>query len=846
MDTAAAAIIKPERKGSVPVKRRVSRACDHCHRMRTRCNGQAPCSRCVELEYVCQYNREKKRRGKVPRHIQKQREEAAHSGHAGFHHENGLAIQTGHFDRGDAIAEMDEEIWSPTESTPIAQHFPTNKGDLHHVPSPEWQNLATSKQTRQFGRHEGIGLTDRAGTSYNAPVNNSIMIDPLLLGPGEVHGLPPHQQQMHVGVPRNEELMFAMHEMHLVQESGTPVTAIPPEFGNMGYPLHFQQQVRQNRQTSPHSYGSGDTGSPQSGVSVNSSHQGSIPCRYPVLKPLLPHLGSTISVPMACDLLEFYFQSSSSIFMEPVSPYILGSVFRKRSFLRQHKPRKCSPSLLASMLWIAAQTSEASALTASPSARGVVCQKLWRLTVDLLKPLVHSSSGAHGFTQGSGGMVSPAPHDAFAVDRVMGRYEPRMDGGMTPTSSLDDIATYLNLGVVTSASEYKAASLRWFHAAWSLAREMKLGREVSTEQRERDSNGIEGGETDVGMSDGSNSVAHGPVGTPAAAIIEEMKEERRRLWWLLYMIDRHLGLCYNRPLAMLDNECEDLCQPVPDTVWQAGEFFTGAQTPRRRGLTFQCTSHDIFGFFLPLMTILGDIVDLNAQKNHPRFGQRRTSSWELQESEISLQLDRYAYSLEEFKMQHGCGPSEEEARSNPNGTPDQIRGEWIHQTKKVVAYGTHIMNVLHILTHGKWDPVSLLDDNNPWICSQSFLSATSNAISAAHAVEEILELDPDLSFMPYLFGMYLLQGSLILLLLADKLSTDTNEGVIKACETIVRAHEAAVVTLNTEYQRNFRKIMISTLSQIKGHAHSREMTPAKRREVLSLYRWTSLGNGLAI
>jgi xylanolytic transcriptional activator XlnR len=104
---------------------------------------------------------------------------------------------------------------------------------------------------------------------------------------------------------------------------------------------------------------------------------------------------------------------------------------------------------------------------------------------------------------------------------------------------------------------------------------------------------------------------------------------------------------------------------------------------------------------------------------------------------------------------------------------------------------------------------------------------------------------------------------LILLLLADKLSTETNDGVIRACETIIRAHEAAVVTLNTEYQvrshrkptsstwlmksqRNFRKVMISTLAHIKGHGHAREMTPAKRREVLSLYRWTSLGNGLAI
>jgi hypothetical protein len=30
---------KMERRSSASVKRRVSRACDHCHRMRTRCNG---------------------------------------------------------------------------------------------------------------------------------------------------------------------------------------------------------------------------------------------------------------------------------------------------------------------------------------------------------------------------------------------------------------------------------------------------------------------------------------------------------------------------------------------------------------------------------------------------------------------------------------------------------------------------------------------------------------------------------------------------------------------------------------------------------------------------------------
>jgi len=273
------------------------------------------------------------------------------------------------------------------------------------------------------------------------------MIDPLLLGSGEVNQ---YQQPMHSGIPRNEELIYTMNDMHLVQENGLPM---PHDYGNLGYPMQY-------RQSSPHSYGSNDTGSPQSGVSASSSHH--VPCRYPVMKPLLPHLGNIMSVPMACDLLEFYFQSSSSVFMEPVSPYILGTVFRKRSFLRQHKPRKCSPALLASMLWIAAQTSEASYLTSSPSARGGVSQKLWKLTVDLLKPLVHSN-GSHGFTPGSGGIPGS---DNYGVDRVIGQYDSGMDNGMAPTSSLDDVATYLNLGVVTSASEYKAASLRWFFAAW--------------------------------------------------------------------------------------------------------------------------------------------------------------------------------------------------------------------------------------------------------------------------------------------------------------------------------------------------------------------------------------------
>ena len=118
----------------------------------------------------------------------------------------------------------------------------------------------------------------------------------------------------------------------------------------------------------------------------------------------------------------------------------------------------------------------------------------------------------------------------------------------------------------------------------------------------------------------------------------------------------------------------------------------------------------------------------------------------------------------------------------------------------VVTYGTYLMHTLHVLLNGKWDPISLLDDNDLWISSQSFVTATGHAVSAAEALNEILELDPDLSFMPFFFGIYLLQGSFLLLLIADKLQGEASPNIVRACEVIVRAHEACIVTLNTEYQ----------------------------------------------
>lgn len=46
-------------------------------------------------------------------------------------------------------------------------------------------------------------------------------------------------------------------------------------------------------------------------------------------------------------------------------------------------------------------------------------------------------------------------------------------------------------------------------------------------------------------------------------------------------------------------------------------------------------------------------------------------------------------------------------------------------------------------------------------------------------------------------------------------------------------------------QRDFRKVMLSALAQIKGLGSFREHQ-ARRREMLALYGWTGGGNGLAL
>ncbi|GAB7362717.1 hypothetical protein MBLNU230_g3023t1 [Neophaeotheca triangularis] len=913
-----------------PVRRRISRACDQCNQLRTKCDGKTPCAHCVEFGLTCEYVRERKKRGKASRKDLAAQQQApggadVKDGSPRSVNEGSSEDQAGSDLQGKSgnkrrrsSSELQSQLPPPPPPPPRAgsltnQQVPNGHG-MHGLTGLEPTGTVANQQVADAEMRSRRQSSHTAEQQY-AQQNTAMLPTPRLPNVNMLdRGIPNalgeygsmddyHRSILHPGTTVAGQNV--LHNNTSATQSSVLHGGTLPSYGDSPYavPSPGSQQMPPFRfGESPLSQGflgqspgaAGSPGwislpSPNGGLYHHYQHaQPGQQLKYPVLRPLVPHIASIIPISLACDLLELYFSSTSAAFMQPSSPYLLGFVFRKRSFLRQHHYRICSPALLSSMLWVAAQTSESAFLTSPPSARGKICQKLLELTVKLLKPLIHSPVDATA-NLGVNTVVDGVALGGFGV--ALSGQSHEMEGGSPgATGALDDVATYIHLATVVSASEYKGASLRWWNAAWSLARELKLGRELPPNPEPTHQSGPVGSDGDAvgdidekGMpgynAQNERSPDHSNNGpSPPGTVSFEEREERRRIWWLLYIVDRHLALCYNRPLFLLDIECDGLLQPENDVTWQSGEYYPGENTTatdpslyRRRGPSFECSGHSIFGFFLPLMTILGEIVDLNHARNHPRFGARYRSSseWDDQAAEISQQLEVYGRSLKDFEMNFSAPPPGQEVSKQhsdlngdrnyhyENGSPSgrsvgttsssNRMTESVLQTRVVVAYSTHLMHTLYILLNGKWDPISLLDDNDLWISSQSFISATGHAVSAAEAINEILEYDPDLSFMPFFFGIYLLQGSFLLLLIADKLQGEASPSVVKACETIVRAHEACVVTLNTEYQRNFRKVMRSALSQVRGRMiEDFGEQQLRRREVLALYRWTGDGTGLAL
>ncbi|KAI8649518.1 Fungal-trans domain-containing protein [Fusarium keratoplasticum] len=552
-------------------------------------------------------------------------------------------------------------------------------------------------------------------------------------------------------------------------------------------------------------------------------------------------LEGIIDADLACELLELYFVEPGGSLFRCSSPYVLVHVLRKESLLRSTNPRRSTPALLVTMLWVSAQTVESS-LFLLPGQKSRVCEGLRKLMMGLIQdrdrdlwnrttdgPLVKDFKFPASADATFGSLHQTNPHDYD--------YQFSSTSASPPMPLIDDVLMFVLLTIVVSGGDFKTDCIRWWNKALRLSNNMCLNREDTPEDKPSGA--------------GSTMCTGGKTNTPS---VDDSQQQQQ-----------HPGRGFGAPT-------------------------------RVSGISF-------FEYFLPLMTILGDVIQLHRQKCHPRFGNMRQSTnntnggigGEQQHDNedehgtatamieqimadcaqsIADLADLYQVDAldgatipssqvrtpstvnssqydETFQLAHNARRDNNDARHHSNTTAYHSRRAPSHrqhaQAELVTAYSTFILHVLHVLLHGKWDAVSMLDNKDGWIPSVGFMKCASHAIAASDAMSRILACDPELSFMPYLFGIYLLHGSFILLLFADRMpQLGPNEAVEKACEIIIRAHEVCVVTLSTEFQKRFRKVLRSTLYSVQSPGTSHVEESKARRRVLLLYRWNNGSTGLAL
>ena len=358
---------------------------------------------------------------------------------------------------------------------------------------------------------------------------------------------------------------------------------------------------------------------------------------------------------------------------------------------------------------------------------------------------------------------------------------------------LDDVISHIQLASILSSSKYQKKSIEWWSATYQLARQLRLNEEHKLD------------------------------------ISAEEKEERRRTWWLLYCVDRHQALSVRKSLSFRDAESHELLQPCDETLWNGpGDFSPPAS--RTTGITYRITDCSFFGFILPLMSVLGEIIELY---NLQEAGQN--AHVEPKRLVIQHHLDSYDESLSE------CTYESDEA-----------------QLYK--CYARHTVSTLHILSAGKWDPLDVLADVEESGLSTAVIYSAAMATIAANTIKEIQLLDAEFDFMPLFFGTFVLQCSFPLLLLMKTFGTQSDENIIGRCEIIMEAYTIFSrynerMVQNPYWSNPYWSSFASITDEIKESKQQPTTSPnvafrtmqdihTKTREILGLYRWNKTGHGV--
>lgn len=328
-------------------------------------------------------------------------------------------------------------------------------------------------------------------------------------------------------------------------------------------------------------------------------------------------------------------------------------------------------------------------------------------------------------------------------------------------------------------------------------------------------------------------------------VTEEQREERRKVWWLLYIVDRHLSFCFHRPTVLSYQECEDLLLPLDEEPWQAGDIhsnsssFSGPKclSPGHKGTRNEWPNHDhgdtsMLGFFLSLATILGRILDLNQTRSRlrPESHTHLEQVWTAQRGEVLFQLKEYESSIEAWK----ASVSKPRVSLSPLKPTETTENKWLAQTMR--SYALYYIEVSRSLLTAMEHPVPSQEQQRPWITPSKLTSAMPHLLKSADSLRQILSLDPDLSFMPFFFGHYLLRSGFFFLDVLEK-QQDKGEPMLSACEVVLRAAESFFITMNVWYLRDLCQIMRSALGQARGRPVSLDESRQRHTARLNLYRW---------
>ncbi|KAH7230260.1 fungal-specific transcription factor domain-containing protein [Fusarium solani] len=837
-------------------RRRTRRACDRCNALRVRCDGQKPCIG---------------RRGRKPSSRKATRQS---SGSRTIRQRpDDHDTRDGDGDSSEANHELEQNIHPQLrqqqqqeqrlQTQPDENLRATSRRIANHDPIAAAQNILDADESISHLYASRVPQDDasRATNNHNSFSSHTDAAPPQSLE--STRTTLASSQAYHVD--GNQSAFHALPDLCLATAPIPNILAAP-----QGPRVSVSSAHGQNR--------SGDQGvwfttAPSQTTAQCRDTSSTRECRYKCLKPIVPMLEGIIDADLACELLELYFVEPGGSLFRCSSPYVLVHVLRKESLLRSTNPRRSTPALLVTMLWVSAQTVESS-LFLLPGQKSRVCEGLRRLMMGLIQdrdrdlwnrttdgPLVKDFKFPASADATFGSLHQSSPHDYD--------YQFSSTSVSPPTPLIDDVLMFVLLTIVVSGGDFKTDCIRWWNKALRLSNNMCLNREDTPEDKPSGA----GSTMCTGGKTNAPCVCRLCEAARTGLSIPEIQEERRRVFWLIFCLDRHLALAFNAPLRILDDECQ-LYAPLSDQAWESlspsGNPTITSDNPiavddsqqqqrhpgRGFGAPTRVSGISFFEYFLPLMTILGDVIQLHRQKCHPRFGNMRQSrnntnggmgeqqhDNEDEHSTATAMIEQImadcAQSIadlaelyqvdaldgatipssqvrtpstvnssqydETFQLGHNARRDNNDTRHHSNTTAYHSRrapsNRQHAQAELVTAYSTFILHVLHVLLHGKWDAVSMLDNKDGWIPSVGFMKCASHAIAASDAMSRILACDPELSFMPYLFGIYLLHGSFILLLFADRMpQLGPNEAVEKACEIIIRAHEVCVVTLSTEFQ----------------------------------------------